>query len=127
MFKRIANLSLLQTKLDQRLSKYTQLRFFNHIYDFWNSENDNFPTIPANYYIVDVIKIFLYWICYYKSYSDIEQMFSIPKTTLDRIILWVFKKIRNFSDEFVNPKTYEERLKFQKIIFIMKILKFVPY
>jgi len=87
------NLSKIQTQLDNRLSRYAQLQYFNFLYQRWKQEKEKVPPteaalVPSHYFFADAFKIALHWRLYYKPNKEYEALFGVPETALARIVEW---------------------------------------
>jgi hypothetical protein len=95
---RINKIEDIQNKLDAKLTRHTQLVFANYIQTNWiNDTNSKTKWIPGSYYLHDVIKLYLYYLCEAPSYPEIERNFGVDDTTACRIINWIYYKVSNYN------------------------------
>jgi hypothetical protein len=99
----------LQTSLDQRLSRSTQLEFALAVFASWTvslvaRDLDN-PVwlIPSHFFWADCVRLYLHWLLYYwdlKRYS----IFGVAETPMRKILNWVKAHRPLFIEKLLKPR-----------------------
>lgn len=93
--KRITRLQELQSTLDGRLSRHTQVTYAIAFYERWNAlrtsshhEDKTKSIIPSHYFWADVVKLHLHWLLY-QAKDSFYKYYDIPATTANRLHKWI--------------------------------------
>ena len=85
------NLASLQEQIDNRLSRFAQLRFFEHLLKSFTVEKEQktiLGLVPSHYFFGDAVKIALHFRLYYWKQKQYEIAFGVPETAAARIFEW---------------------------------------
>ena len=86
-----AKLADLQTLLDNRIGRWAQLQFYEHVLKVFTEEKEKksvLGLVPSHYFFADAVKIGLHFRLYYKTHKFYENVFGVPETTASRIFEW---------------------------------------